>query len=337
MARASSIDRLPEPLVSACEAAIKSGKTIDDITAMLNARGADVSRSAVGRKHKGYRELVAEQRKSREIAQAFADEFRDLQDDGDMGALMTQQMQLLVMHAQRGMIANLDEAEEIDIQAIGRLSKSVRELAGAAKTDFEREQAIRAAAIREAREQAANDAETAVQGRRRDAGDHRQRPRPDPRHHHLTRRRKIMSWEIIDNLAPPKAQTVPPKGVRVEARSLTLKKQERTARYIRIHIGAELAKAAAMTHETQQVMLMLGGGSENGKIAIGVSSSGKFTAKRQKNSGRYTLTVNEASAEGLFALAFETFRVADCEVIRPENGQPVRFAFRASEAMLDAD
>ena len=45
----SSIDRLPDTLREAVDAAIADGATIDEITARIREGGEDCSRSAVGR------------------------------------------------------------------------------------------------------------------------------------------------------------------------------------------------------------------------------------------------------------------------------------------------
>lgn len=63
-------------------------------------------------------------------------------------------------------------------------------------------------------------------------------------------------------------------------------------------------------------------------------TSGNFAVKRAK-SGCYNLTLNAATADGMFALSFPTFTVDTVEAVRPENGQPPRAVFKASAAMLD--
>lgn len=62
MGKTSSIKRLPPELRDACEAALQRGCSISEVAEMLNGMGADVSRSAVGRYAKGYRELVDQMR-----------------------------------------------------------------------------------------------------------------------------------------------------------------------------------------------------------------------------------------------------------------------------------
>ena len=62
---------------------------------------------------------------------------------------------------------------------------------------------------------------------------------------------------------------------------------------------------------------------------------GKFKAAR-KGDGAYSLSINGASAEGLFALEFPAFTVETAEVVRPPNLPPVA-TFTASPEMLAAD
>lgn len=82
------------------------------------------------------------------------------------------------------------------------------------------------------------------------------------------------------------------------------------------------------------VRLLFGSGGDAGKIAISVDhDTGNFIARRDKV-GRWVLTINAASADGLFALDFPAFTVPHVEAVRPENGQPRRAVFKASDAML---
>ena len=147
-----------------------------------------------------------------------------------------------------------------------------------------------------------------------------------------------MAFEIIDNLKPAAgaAPLIPASGVKVGSRKIS-----RPARagggglsYIRIDIGAELAKGISLTAEQHRVRLLFGTGSDAGKLQVSVDdTAGNYQVKRSK-SGSYFLTINAASAEGLFALEFPVFTVLRCEPVRPENGQPKHFVFTASAPML---
>lgn len=70
---------------------------------------------------------------------------------------------------------------------------------------------------------------------------------------------------------------------------------------------------------------------------IGLSvdaQAGGFRARRAKDGG-YVMTINAASAEGLFALDFPAF-VAEASVTHVQNKPPMA-VFRASAAMLEAE
>lgn len=80
--------------------------------------------------------------------------------------------------------------------------------------------------------------------------------------------------------------------------------------------------------------MLFGTGSDAGKIMISVdNTAGNFAAKRSK-SGCYSVTINELSAKDLFALDFPEFCEAKIDAIRPENGKPPQFVFKATKEML---
>lgn len=144
-----------------------------------------------------------------------------------------------------------------------------------------------------------------------------------------------MAFEMIEclNAAKPPASKVPPAGIQAGVRKLG-SRAGKEVRYIRLQIGAQLAKAVSLTAETQKILLLFGSGEDAGKVRVAVpATGGAFAAKRDK-SGCYVVTINTASAEGLFSLTFETFRIERCEPIRPTNGQSPHFVFQASGDML---
>ncbi len=144
-----------------------------------------------------------------------------------------------------------------------------------------------------------------------------------------------MAFENIDCIKPVAVKNpVPLDGVTVSPRVLNLKKQGRTIRFIRLVIGSALARKLSLVQEVVNVRLLFGTGSDAGKIAISVdNAAGKFAAKRAKN-GTYSLTINEDTADGLFAMEFEPFSRKGLEVVRPVDGRPVQVVFAASDAML---
>ncbi|QJQ31798.1 hypothetical protein GV829_04515 [Sphingomonas lacunae] len=152
-----------------------------------------------------------------------------------------------------------------------------------------------------------------------------------------------MPFEALDYVGPtvtPKAKAVPIDGVRVTAQRLGLKvrgnEPQKFVRYIRIDIGKKLAKDMALHGQQLLCSVLFGIGTDAGKIRIAVdATAGRFTAKANKK-GEWFLTINEATADGLFALEFPTFCVLD---IRPHcsDRQPPSITFSASAEMLEAD
>lgn len=82
-----------------------------------------------------------------------------------------------------------------------------------------------------------------------------------------------------------------------------------------------------------RLRLQFGDGSDAGKIALSVDvTNGGFEAKKDKQ-GRYALTINQRSAEGLFALDFPAFTVSPVEVKERPHTPPLAI-FKASDPML---
>lgn len=147
-----------------------------------------------------------------------------------------------------------------------------------------------------------------------------------------------MAFEDIDVIKPKAATAskVPPDGVLVQARHLG-RKNGGTVQFIRLVIGSKLAKAISLVMPECRLRLAFSTGSDAGLIQVSVdNTTGKFLAKRS-NKGDYALTINAATADGLFALSFDTFTRSPVEALRPENGKPPHFVFKASDGMLAAD
>ena len=144
-----------------------------------------------------------------------------------------------------------------------------------------------------------------------------------------------MTWSTIENLKRSYHRgRVPDHGVAVGTRACG---RNGRVYYICLQIGRDLARAARFAQDEQGVRLMLGGGSDAGKIAIVIDqTAGNFVARKQKN-GSYKITIGAPAAAGHFATKFESFSHQRIEAVRPENGQPPMFTFKASDAMLNAD
>jgi len=147
-----------------------------------------------------------------------------------------------------------------------------------------------------------------------------------------------MAFEDIEAVNPAKAgpSILPPHGVAVSARKLGTRNGV-TVQYIKLLIGPKLAEAVSLVKDECNMRLAFGTGDDAGLIQVTIDNTkGAFLAKRQK-SGAYALTINAATADGLFSLDFPRFACERLEALRPSVGQPPHFVFRASEAMLAAD
>lgn len=145
-----------------------------------------------------------------------------------------------------------------------------------------------------------------------------------------------MAFDTIAYVGPAKSTvTLPNDGVLVQARKLGTR-GGKIARYITIKIGAGLATKLAMHRDRHPMTVQLGRDNDAGKIALALDMQGQFIATKAKKGGSYVLTINESSAAGKFALAFDTFTRDNVEVLKMQNG-PHFCAFLATRGMLDAE
>jgi hypothetical protein len=145
-----------------------------------------------------------------------------------------------------------------------------------------------------------------------------------------------MPFESIEFVGKPAPGSCPADGVRITARKMG-RKGGGVSRYIALAIGPELARKLSLHAPEHRVRLLFGSGPDAGKIMISVDNAGgRFAAKRTKPGG-YWVTINEQTAEGLFALEFPPHSVRAVEAVRPVNGQPPHAVFKASAAMLAVD
>lgn len=145
-----------------------------------------------------------------------------------------------------------------------------------------------------------------------------------------------MAFEEIECLRKVvvKGGKVPADGLRVSSRALGSRGGGAHTRYIRVQIGPVLAKGIGLGKDEHGLRVLFGRDEDAGKIRVSVDNeAGKFRARRDK-AGGYSFIINAATADGLFAMTFPEFSEERVEAIRPANGQPPHFVFRASAAML---
>ena len=142
MARSSSVTQNPV-IHDAVNQAIKRGCTINAIKQMIDAMGAEISRSSLGRYTKKFSELAQRQRDIRAAADAFAAEFGDA--DDQQTRLMIQLVTTLI--TEKIMAATPGNQKAMDLRL---LAAAVKDAISATKIDDDRRRILRKDAFAEA-------------------------------------------------------------------------------------------------------------------------------------------------------------------------------------------
>ena len=139
---APRVARLPPTLREAVDAAIADGATIDEITALIRARGKTCSRSAVGRYTKNLRDLIRQQQEADRANEAWVRAL-GARAQGRAGLILIETLRTLVLSA----LADLSRREEpVSTEELGRLALVLRRIEGTDKLRLQREQAAAKAA-----------------------------------------------------------------------------------------------------------------------------------------------------------------------------------------------
>lgn len=142
MAGVSTIRRLPVPLRDAINAQLEEGRTLDEITAAVQAMGAQVSRSALGR-HRQQREKIMERvRRSRDVAETMISAVRD-EPESRLARANVEFMHSLLMD----MMGAADSGEGVNLtpREAMELAKAVDHLTRAKKDDVQTTLVVEAA------------------------------------------------------------------------------------------------------------------------------------------------------------------------------------------------
>lgn len=146
MPKKSTIESLPPEIKAKVDAEIRAGRyTIDGLVVIIREAGAEGSRSAVGRyvvSKKKTMEIFAEANK---MAESLADRFRE-DPESKVSKMLGQVVQGLTFNTMQQMAEN-EKAKPSELML---LSATIKNLAGAEKITFEREQKIRKLAQEEA-------------------------------------------------------------------------------------------------------------------------------------------------------------------------------------------
>ena len=119
MARASSIDKLPEEIRSEIGRLRQNGRSIDDILAHLKKLDgiAPVSRSALGRHLKGMEKIGERLRRSRQVAEAVVKEL------GDAPESQAARLGIELLHsAILELFMNVEAGEDVDADGLSALA-----------------------------------------------------------------------------------------------------------------------------------------------------------------------------------------------------------------------
>ena len=152
----SSVDRLPDTLREAVDAAIVDGATIDEITERIRAEGEDCSRSAVGRYSKNVRELIRQQQETDCTIKAWVQELGE-RPEGGTGLFLIETLRTMTLAT---MAALSGRDEPASLQELSRLSLILRRIEGTEKLCRDRERAAE-------KEKAADKDKPAGQAKRR--------------------------------------------------------------------------------------------------------------------------------------------------------------------------
>ncbi len=133
----SSIDRLPDTLREAVDAAIADGATIDEITERIRAEGGDCSRSAVGRYTKNMRDLIRQQQETDRTIEAWVDALGE-RPEGGAGPILIETLQTMVLATVSAMSARDEPAS---LQELDRLSHILKRIESTEKLRKDRERA----------------------------------------------------------------------------------------------------------------------------------------------------------------------------------------------------
>ena len=138
----SSIERLPDTLREAVDAAIADGATIDEITARIRGEGGACSRSAVGRHAKNVRDLIRQQHEADRATEAWVRALGE-RAEGRAGPILIETLRTLALAT----MAHLSQREEpASPEELGRLALALKRIEGTDKLRIERERAAAMAA-----------------------------------------------------------------------------------------------------------------------------------------------------------------------------------------------
>jgi len=153
MGSVSTLDRIPDELRKLFRRLVRDGHTIKEITDKLNELGAEVSKSAVGRKVKDVKEEIAEFVKAQEIASQWLTQI-DERPDSDVGRLLPELLKMIALQTLRDMQSTVGggdpKAKKPKPMDLMLLAKSIRDLEATTKASAERIEKVERAMVERA-------------------------------------------------------------------------------------------------------------------------------------------------------------------------------------------
>jgi hypothetical protein len=145
MAPRNNVEKLPDEIRDAAYALLQKGRTIDEITAHLQALGADVSRAGVGRWKQNAEKGMQALKRAQALGASWA---KNLADDpkGDVSRLLVQLGETAVLDnilAAQTEGDDGEEAEPIGSLELHRLATATQKFAAAGAINMERELRIK--------------------------------------------------------------------------------------------------------------------------------------------------------------------------------------------------
>lgn len=140
MGRKSSITQLDPKIRAAVDKAVRDGRaTIDELVELIEAHGAEASRSAVGRYVKSARQQMERYRQAQEVAKVWVGKLEH-DPESDVGRLLSEMLRTVAFQT----IADFDEGEKgASAGELMFIAKAIKELASADKISADREIIIR--------------------------------------------------------------------------------------------------------------------------------------------------------------------------------------------------
>jgi hypothetical protein len=134
MSRQSTINRLPKEVQREINSLFEQGFTVTQVTEHLKALGAEVSRSAIGRKRQEWAEISRQVRESRLWAETIAREYRNAP-ASEVAAANVELLHALMSKILRSAV--LEEEVKLKPSEVMQLSKALSSLTGARKQEVE--------------------------------------------------------------------------------------------------------------------------------------------------------------------------------------------------------